>query len=74
MAVCTPGCSNGSASSTLTMLGGRGAGSPIASGGPDASMSQGSSSLPSVHGQPIRTARERGSQPNSVGWRVPNTR
>ena len=60
-----------STSSTLTMLSGRGAGSPTASGATCASTSHGSSSRPSTQGQPIRTARERGSQPNSVGCRVP---
>ena len=66
-------CSS-STSSTLTMFAGRGAGSPYASGSPAASTSHGSSSRPSTHGQPSRIARERGSQPSSVGWRVPKTR
>ena len=55
-----------STSSTLTMFSGRGFGSPTSSGGPAASTSHGSSSRPSTHGQPMRIARERGSQPNSV--------
>ena len=62
-----------STSSTLTMFAGRGAGSPTASGSTVASTSHGSSSRPSTHGQPSRIARERGSQPSSVGWRVPKT-
>ena len=69
----SPRCSS-STSSTLTMFSGRGAGSPTSSGRPAASTSHGSSSRPSTHGQPIRIARERGSQPISVGWRVPKTR
>src|SRR5437764_4609397 len=63
-----------STSSTLTMFGGRGAGSPSSSGSTVASTSQGSSSRPSTQGQPIRIARERGSQPISVRCRVPKTR
>ena len=68
-----PQCSS-STSSMLRMFGGRSAGSPYASGGASASRSHGSSVRPSTHGQPKRTAPERGSQPKSVGCRVPKTR
>ena len=68
-----PSHSSSSTSSTLRMLSGRGSGSPTASGSTVASTSHGSSSRPSTHGQPSRIARERGSQPSSVGWRVPKT-
>ena len=53
------------------MFAGRGAGAPNSSGSAAASMSHGSSVRPSTQGQPIRIARERGSQPISVGCRVP---
>jgi hypothetical protein len=55
----------------LTMFFGLGAGSPKTSGSACASTSQGSSVRPSTQGQPRRMAFERGSQPISVGCRVP---
>ena len=65
--------SSSSTSSTLRMLSGLGDGSPCSSWAASASVSQGSSSRPSTHGHPIRIARDRGSQPISVAWRVPKT-